>query len=84
MSEHGVIRGIIHEAIRIKFKQATVASEAEIDGSVLSKFLAGEGAMKLDSLEKIFDMAGVIVITKQEHEDNEAMLRGFSRRLLKT
>ena len=43
----------------------------------LSKFLSGEGSLKMEALEKIFDIAGIRITTKQEYADNEAML-GFS------
>jgi DNA-binding phage protein len=82
MSEKGVIRSVIMEAVRIKGTQSVVASEAGMDGGGLSKVISGEGAIKLDALEKIFSMTGVRVITEQEYADNEAMLRIFARRLL--
>ena len=83
MSEKSVIRSVIMEAIRIKGTQSVVADEAGIDGSGLSKFLSGDGSIKMDNLERIIAMAGARLITEQEHADNEAMLRGFARRLLK-
>lgn len=82
MSEKGVIRSVIMEAVRIKGTQSVVASEAGMDGGGLSKVISGEGAIKLHALEKIFSMTGVRVITEQEYADNEAMLRIFARRLL--
>jgi len=82
MSEKSVIRSVIMEAVRIKGTQAVVAGEAGMDGAVLSKVLSGEGSIKLEALEKIFVMAGVRVITEQEHTDNESLLRIFARRLL--
>ena len=82
MSEKGVIRSVIMDAIRIKGTQSVVASEAGMDGAGLSKVLSGEGSIKLEALEKIFVMAGVRVITEQEHADNESLLRIFARRLL--
>ena len=83
MSEKGVIRSVIMEALRIKGTQSVVAAEAGMDGAGLSKVLSGEGSVKLEALERIFSMAGVRVITEQENTDNEAMLRIFARRLLK-
>jgi DNA-binding phage protein len=82
MSEKGVIRSVVMEAVRLKGTQSVVAGEAGIDGSGLSKFLSGEGSLKMEALEKIFDIAGIRITTKQEYADNEAMLRGFARRLL--
>ncbi|MFZ4436789.1 MAG: hypothetical protein ACOYOS_00015 [Syntrophales bacterium] len=82
MSEKGIIRFVIMEAIRIKGTQAVVAGEAGIDGSALSKFLSGEGSLKMEALEKIFTITGSRLTTEQEHADNEALLRIFARRLL--
>jgi DNA-binding phage protein len=82
MSEKGVIRSVIMEAVRIKGTQSVVASEAGMDGGGLSKVISGEGSVKLEALERIFSMAGVRVITEQEYADNEALLRIFARRLL--
>jgi DNA-binding phage protein len=82
MSEKGVIRSVIMEAIRIKGTQAVVAGEAGMDGGGLSKVISGEGSVKLEALERIFSMAGVRVITEQEYADNEALLRIFARRLI--
>ena len=82
MSEKGVIRSVIMEAVRIKGTQSVVAGEAVIDGSGLSKFLSGEGSLKMEALEKIFTIAGSHLTTQQEHTYNEAMLRIFARRLL--
>ena len=82
MSEKGIIRSVIMEAVRIKGTQSVVAGEAGIDGSGLSKFLSGEGSLKMEALEKIFTIAGSHLTTQQEHIDNEAMLRIFARRLL--
>ena len=82
MSEKGIIRSVIMEAVRIKGTQSVVAGEAGMDGGGLSKVLSGEGSVKLEALEKIFSMAGVRVITEQEYADNEALLRIFARRLL--
>ena len=83
MSEKGVIRSVIMEAVRIKGTQSVVASEAGMDGGGLSKVISGEGSVKLEALERIFSMAGVRVITEQDHIDDEAMIRGLARRALK-
>jgi hypothetical protein len=83
MGEPGVVRGLVLEAERVAGNRSHVAEGAEIDNSQLSRFLSGEGALKLDALERIFTLAGAVVISKQEYLDTEAMLRGFARRLLK-
>ena len=82
MIEKGVIRSVIMEAVRIKGTQSVVADEAGIDGANLSKFLSGEGSIKMDALERIFTLVGARLTTNQEHSDNEAMLRILARRLL--
>lgn len=61
MSEKGVIRSVIMEAVRIKGMQYVVAAEGGMDGGALSKALSCEGSVKLEALEKIFVMAGVRV-----------------------
>jgi DNA-binding phage protein len=83
MSEKGVIRSVIMEAVRIKGTQSVVASEAGMDGGALSKALSGEGSVKLEALEKIFVMAGVRVVTEQEHADIEALERIHARMILR-
>jgi transcriptional regulator with XRE-family HTH domain len=55
MSEKGVIRSVIMAAVRIKGTQSVVADEAGIDGSGLSKFLSGEGSLKMEALENLHD-----------------------------
>jgi len=82
MIEKGIVRTVIMEAVRIKGTQSVVADEAGIDGAALSKFLSGEGSIKMDALERIITIAGARLTTDQEHRDNEAMLRIFARRLL--
>ena len=82
MSEKSVMKCVSVDAVRSRGTQADVAGEAGMDGAVLSKVLSGEGSIKLEALEKIFVMAGVRVITEQEHTDNESLLRIFARRLL--
>lgn len=82
MSEKGTIRAVVMEAVRIKGTQTVVADEAGIDGAHLSKFLSGEGALKMEAIDRMLFMAGVRLITEREHEDIEAMLRIFARRML--
>jgi hypothetical protein len=83
MSEKGVIRSIFQEAIRKKGTQTVVAEEARSDGAAISKFISGEGSLKMDVIERVFSMAGVHVCTEQDHIDDEAMIRGLARRALK-
>ena len=53
MSERGVVWAIFQEAIRKKGTQAIVAEEARIDGAAISKFLSGEGSLKMDVIERV-------------------------------
>ena len=52
MSEKGVIRSVIMEAVRIKGTQAVVASDAGMDGGGLSKVISGEGCDQIGCLGK--------------------------------
>ena len=78
----GIVRSIFLEAIRIMGTQSALAEELGIDGGLLSKFMAGEGSLKMEVIEKVFEIVKARVVTGEEWSDTEAMLRGFSRRLL--
>ena len=52
MSEKGVIRSVIMEAVAIKGTQSVVAGEAGMDGGGLSKALSGEGSVLLGGIGK--------------------------------
>lgn len=82
MSSNGMIRDVIMQAVKQKGTQAVVAEEAGCDGSVLSKFISGEGSIKLDVLEKIFSMVGVRIVPENEYNETEMMLKGLARRAL--
>ena len=82
MGEKNAFRHIILEAIRIRGSQAVVAEEAGMDGSSLSRVLSGEGAIKLDQLQKIADIVIVHVIPEQEHSDFMAVGRMYARMVL--
>lgn len=82
MSDKGMICNAIMEAVRLKGTQSVVSDEAGIDGAILSKILSGESAIKIDVLEKIMAMTGSRITTEQEHEDHEALLRIFARRII--
>lgn len=84
MSEkRGVIRALVMDAVGKKINQTNLAEEVEICSSQITRFLSGEGALKLAVLEKIASMSGSILISQDDHDDTEAMLRGFARRMLK-
>ena len=77
------MHSIIMDTARYKgFTQSALAEEIGVDAGYLSKALSGEVGLKLDIIDKIFALAGVRIITEQEHEETEAALRFFARRLL--
>ena len=78
----GVVRHVIMAAVREKGTQTNVADEAGIDGPTLSRFLSGEASLKIDAIEKIFNMANARLVSEIEYQETEAILKGLARRAL--
>lgn len=75
----GIIRNLINIAIKERGTQALVADEAGCDGALLSKFLSGDGSMKLDVIERIVAMSGMRVMSEAHYQDLIAALRAVNR-----
>jgi len=79
MGGNGIIRNIINMAIKEKGTQSVLADEAGCDGATLSRFLSGEGSIRLDVLEKIFNVASLRIMPESHYKDLKAALRAISR-----
>lgn len=79
MSDHGILRGIINAAIREKGTQTVLAEEAGCDGAALSRFISGDGPLKLDQIERIVKISGVCIITEKHYGDMQTALEVMSR-----
>ena len=79
VSSRGIIRNLINIAIREKGTQAVVAEEAGCDGASLSKFLSGDGSLKLDVVERIVVISGMRVMSETHYQDLLAALRAMNR-----
>ena len=79
VSSRGIIRNLINIAIREKGTQAVVAEEAGCDGASLSKFLSGDGSLKLDVIERIVVISGMRVMSETHYQDLLAALRAMNR-----
>jgi len=79
VSGRGIIRNLINIAIKEKGTQAVVAEEAGCDGTSLSKFLSGDGSLKLDAIERIVAMSGLRVMSEAHYQDLLAALRAVNR-----
>lgn len=75
----GIIRNIINLAIKEKGTQGVVAEEAGCDGAALSKFISGEGALKMEVLERIIKMSGYRVMPESHYQDIIAAIRAANR-----
>lgn len=59
----------ILDILIIKYGQAVLAEKLGIIESSLSKARSGEYGMKLDSLDKAMDLAGVVLVPKDVMEE---------------
>jgi len=76
---NGIIRNIINIAIKEKGTQGVVAEEAGCDGSDLSRFVGGTGALKIEVLEKIMSMAGIRILPEDHYQDMVSAIRAANR-----
>ena len=54
--------------------QGTLADMIGVDGSTMSRFRSGQGTINIASLEKLFEIARVEIITKQDLDGFEYVL----------
>jgi|GEM_PF-4501906 len=75
----GIIRNIINLAIKEKGTQGVVADEAGCDGAALSKFISGDGALKMEVMERIIKMSGLRIMPEAHYQDILAAIRATNR-----
>lgn len=46
--------------------QGTLADKIGVDGSTLSKFRSGDGALRLEPLEELLEQGGAVITTKAD------------------
>lgn len=46
---------------------ATLADEIGVDKSAISRFRSGEGALNMAAIEKILDVAGMMIVSKERY-----------------
>lgn len=54
--------------------QGTLADMIGVDGSAMSRFRSGQGTINIASLEKLFEVAGVEIITKEDLDGFEHVI----------
>lgn len=74
-----IIRSVINSSIKERGTQGVVAEESGIDGAALSKFLSGEGGLKLEVLEKIVRMSGCRIMPDEHYKDMCGTIRSLTR-----
>lgn len=74
-----IIRSVINSSIKERGTQGVVAEESGIDGAALSKFLSGEGALKLEALEKIVRMSNCRIMPDEHYQDMCGTIRSLTR-----
>jgi hypothetical protein len=79
MTDQGILRGIINVAIKEKGTQTVLADEVGCDGAALSRFISGEGPLKLEQIERIMRISGVRIITEKHYSDLHTALEVMSR-----
>lgn len=62
------------EGLVTKHGQGTLADMIGVDGSTISRFRSGQGTINVLALQKIFDLAGVVVISKEDLDGYENSL----------
>ena len=54
--------------------QGTLADMIGVDGATMSRFRSGQGTINVASLEKLFEVAGVEIVTKEDLEGFEHVI----------
>jgi hypothetical protein len=62
------------EGLVTKHGQGTLADIIGVDGSTLSRFRSGQGTINILALQKIFDLAGVVIVSKEDLDGYENSL----------
>lgn len=63
-----VMREIILEAVQKKGTQHVLAEEVGVDGAAISRFMSGEGTLKMETIEKIMAAASARVISAAKYQ----------------
>lgn len=56
----------------------TLADQIKVDSAVLSKYRSGQGAMMLYAIDNLFELAGVVIISKEDLRKLEDTLETMS------
>jgi len=54
-----------------KHGQGTLADMIQVDGAAMSRWRSGQGTINITAVEKLFEVAGVEIVTKSEIEGFE-------------
>lgn len=68
------IENIIEEAITKAGGCKQLAGEMDINPSEISRFRNGEGGMTVTKLNKMLDVAGMVLVGQKDHKDMETTL----------
>ena len=62
------------EGLVAKHGQGTLADMIGVDGSILSRFRSGQGTINILALQKLFEIAGVVIVSKEDLDGYEDSL----------